>query len=400
MNFTTQQLEKYADVLLWGLNTARRKPFKPYDTILVRFDLNALPLAEIIHKKLVQQKRHVLFRLLSTPTVEKNFYSFSDSTQRKFINAGEKELYSALNGNIYLSAPASLTHLKDIDPKKINETMISRKPFREIMDKREEQGAFGWTLCTLTTKALAEKAQMTEKEYTAQVCKACFLNEKDPVKKWQQIFKDSQEIKKWLNALPIKTIRTQSKNMDLTITLGEKRKFIGVSGHNIPSFEIFVSPDWRGTEGLYFANQPSYRSGNYVENVRLVFKKGRALEITAGKGQEFVRKTLATDQAACQIGEFSLTDKRFSKIDRFMADTLFDENFGGAYGNCHIAVGSSYSDTFAGDPKNLTKTSKKQLGFNDSALHWDLVNTEDKTVTARLKNGQSIVIYEKGMFKY
>jgi aminopeptidase len=400
MNFTTQQLEKYADVLIWGLNTARRKPFKPYDTILVRFDLAALPLAEIIHKKLIKQKRNVLFRLLSTPTVEKNFYGFSDSIQRKFINAGEKELYSALNGNIYLSAPASLTHLKEIDPKKINETMISRKPFREIMDKREEQGAFGWTLCTLTTKALAEKAKMTEKEYTAQVCKACFLNEKDPVKKWQQIFKDSQEIKKWLNALPIKTIRVQSKKMDLQITLGEKRKFIGVSGHNIPSFEIFVSPDWRGTEGVYFANQPSYRSGNYVENVRLVFKKGRAIEITAGQGQEFVRKTLATDHAACQIGEFSLTDKRFSKIDRFMADTLFDENFGGTYGNCHIAVGSSYSDTYAGNPKNLTKTIKKQLGFNDSALHWDLVNTEDKTVTARLKNGQSLVIYEKGIFKY
>ena len=45
-------------------------------------------------------------------------------------------------------------------------------------------------------------------------------------------------------------------------------------------------------------------------------------------------------------GEFSLTDKRFSKIDRFMASTLYDENFGGNNGNCHLAVGASYSDTF------------------------------------------------------
>lgn len=400
MNFSAAQLEKYAEVLLWGLKTARTKPFQAYDTVLVRFDLTALPLAEILHQKLVQQKLNVIFRLLSTDKIEKNFYLFSDKKQRQFINAGEKELYQNLNGNIYLHAPASLTHLKNIDPKKINEVMIARKPFREIMDRREEEGKLGWTLCTVTTSALAEKAKLSPKEYTDQVVKACFLNEKNPVKKWQEIFTSSQIIKKWLNSLPIKILKIKSKNTDLEILLGEKRKFIGVSGHNIPSFEIFVSPDWRGTNGTYFANQPSYRSGNYVENVRLVFQNGRAVKINAGQGEEFVKKTLATDHAACQIGEFSLTDKRFSKIDKFMADTLFDENFGGANGNCHIAVGSSYSDTFAGNPKALTKTIKQKLGFNDSALHWDLVNTEDKTVTAILKNGKNITIYEKGIFKY
>jgi aminopeptidase len=99
------------------------------------------------------------------------------------------------------------------------------------------------------------------------------------------------------------------------------------------------------------------------------------------------------------VGEFSLTDKRFSRIDRFMADTLFDENFGGKEGNCHLALGSSYSDTFSGDPAKLTPALKKKLGFNDSALHWDLVNTEPKTVTAYLTNGKNIVIYESGEFK-
>jgi aminopeptidase len=82
-----------------------------------------------------------------------------------------------------------------------------------------------------------------------------------------------------------------------------------------------------------------------------------------------------------------------------MADTLFDENFGGAYGNCHIALGASYSDTFRGKPALLTKKFKQQLGFNDSALHWDLVNTEKKTVTAHLVGGRTQVIYENGRFK-
>jgi aminopeptidase len=82
-----------------------------------------------------------------------------------------------------------------------------------------------------------------------------------------------------------------------------------------------------------------------------------------------------------------------------MANTLFDENFGGRQGNCHLALGSSYSDTFDGNPAKLTKEKKMKLGFNDSALHWDLVNTEKKRVTAHLTSGRDKVIYEDGMFK-
>jgi aminopeptidase len=83
-----------------------------------------------------------------------------------------------------------------------------------------------------------------------------------------------------------------------------------------------------------------------------------------------------------------------------MANTLYDENYGGRYGNCHLALGSSYSDTFDGDPAGLSKDMKRKLGFNDSALHWDLVNTEKKTVTAHLKSGKKVLIYADGMFRY
>jgi aminopeptidase len=104
------------------------------------------------------------------------------------------------------------------------------------------------------------------------------------------------------------------------------------------------------------------------------------------------------DPGACRVGEFSLTDKRFSRINRFMANTLYDENYGGKHGNCHIALGASYSDTYDGDAAELTRERKDQLGFNDSALHWDLVNTEDKRVTAFLHSGERVVIYEGGRF--
>ena len=115
-------------------------------------------------------------------------------------------------------------------------------------------------------------------------------------------------------------------------------------------------------------------------------------------GTDFVKKQLKIDKGADKLGEFSLTDKRFSRIDHFMANTLYDENYGGKNGNCHIALGSSYSNTYAGDSKKLTAARKRDLGFNESALHWDLVNTEKKRVTAHLKSGKTISIYENGRF--
>jgi aminopeptidase len=135
-----------------------------------------------------------------------------------------------------------------------------------------------------------------------------------------------------------------------------------------------------------------------VESVTLTFEKGKVVRSEAAKGGGFLAKQVAMDPGAARVGEFSLTDKRFSKIDRFMANTLFDENYGGKNGNCHLALGASYSDTYAGNVSSLTKDRKKKLGFNDSALHWDLVNTEDKRVAAYLKGGKKAVIYEKGMF--
>ncbi|MDR0646316.1 MAG: aminopeptidase, partial [Elusimicrobiota bacterium] len=273
-----------------------------------------------------------------------------------------------------------------------------RKPFREIQEKLEEKGLFGWTLANFPTDGMAKQAGINLKTYEEQINKACFLNEKDPVKKFGEVLMQIREVCKRLSALPISTLRTRSKDMDFEILLGEKRKFIGGSGCNVPSFEIFTSPDWRQTKGVYYGDLPSFRNGNIIEGIKLEFKDGRVISAKAKRGENFLKKMLAMDGGAAQIGEFSLTDIRFSKIDRFMADTLYDENFGGAYGNCHIALGSSYSDTYDGDLTKFADNMKKKLGFNSSALHWDLINTQDKLVTAKLKGGKHLTIYEKGKF--
>ena len=400
--FTKIVLSNYADVLIWGLETARKSvggEYKKGDVIYVIYELDSIKLAEILYRKLLEKGMHVIARMKGTPRMEFDFFDAANEEQLKFLPPWSKEMYKHLNGLIALLAPASLTHLANIDSKKMAISAIAGKPLKDIKNKREQSGDSGWTLCMMPTKALAKQAKMSVKEYSEEIIKACYLDKENPVKIWEEIRQKSEAIKKWLNILKIDYLHIESDNIDLKVTPGEKRKWLGVSGHNIPSYEIFTSPDWRGTEGIYYANMPSFRNGNYVENVRLEFKKGEAVKIEAEKGEEFTKKQLKMDKGAKRLGEVSFTDKRFSPITKFMANTLFDENVGGKQGNCHVAVGSGFIDVYTGDQKSLTEKVKKDIGLNDSALHWDLVNTERKIVTAYLKGGGKIIIYKDGRFQ-
>ncbi len=398
--FTEKQLNRYAEVINWGLCRARSRPFKKADIILIRYDMSAVPLAEIIYQKLLESERFPVLRCGATPNMERIFFETASNRQLAFQPPGEKELLTRINGAISLLAPVSLTHLSSIEPRKIGKAAEARKPLRDLLDKRESRGEYGWTLAMYPTEAMARHAGLTEEKYTKQIARACFLDRKDPLSHWQTVFKEAGRIKRWLNRLKMVTLRVESKSTDITIAPGQCRRWLGISGHNIPSFEIFLSPDWRHTEGIYFADMPSYRNGNYIRNLKIEFKKGEAVGITAEEGETFARKILATDQGANKIGEFSLTDRRFSRINRFMANTLFDENFGGKQGNCHIALGAAYADTYAGNPAELTKSRKRAMGFNDSAIHWDIINTEKKRVTALLAGGKKKTIYENGKFTY
>jgi aminopeptidase len=398
--FTAKQLERYADVLWWGLTTARKLTFKKNDIVLIRYNKPAVRLAEILYAGILSRGLQPVQRMNATATMERDFYLLASNRQLVFLPPGEKELLSRLNGSIYLFAPESITHLSDIDSKKIGKTAVAQKTLRDILNRREARGTFSWTLGVFPTTELAGHAGISLDEYARQVATACFLNKSAPVDEWRRIYKNVQSIKKWLNAMNVKYLHVESDKIDLEVTPGEKRRWVGISGRNIPSFEIFLSPDWRGTRGKYHADQPSYRSGNLVQGVSLEFEKGEAIQVSADTGEEFVKNQLQMDKGANKVGEFSLTDKRFSRIKRFMANTLFDENYGGRFGNCHIALGSSYSNTYAGDSKRLNQALKQKLGFNQSALHWDLVNTEKKRVTAHLQSGKNLIIYENGRFTY
>lgn len=96
----------------------------------------------------------------------------------------------------------------------------------------------------------------------------------------------------------------------------------------MPSYEVFTSPDWRGTNGWIRFNQPLYRFGSLIKDVFLRFENGIVVEATASENQEMLRGMIAQENAN-KLGEFSMTDRRMSRIHRLMGETLYDENRGG-----------------------------------------------------------------------
>jgi aminopeptidase len=329
----------------------------------------------------------------------RDFYETASEAQLDYFPARYmRGLVDEMDHQVSVLADSDPHALEAVDPARI---MRRGKAMRELLDwrgEKENEGRFSWTLGLYGTPAMAAEAGLELEEYWEQIIHACFLDVEDPIARWREIGQRLDETRERLDALDIERVHVQGEDVDLWVGIGEQRRWLGGRGRNIPSFEIFTSPDWRGTEGWIRFNQPLYRYGNLVKGIRLAFVDGRVVEASASENESVLTEMIATE-GADRVGEFSLTDKRFSRITRFMAHTLYDENVGGPFGNTHIALGRSYQDAYAGDPAGVETEEWERLGFNDSTVHTDIVSTSDRTVTATMRDGSEMVIYAGGEFQ-
>lgn len=389
-------LAKYADILVnFALNSG--KGVRKNEVVQLAVPDIAKPLARELYRSVLQAGAHPVMRLIPTE-FELEFYSLANDAQLTFF---PEEYFAAkaklINHAISIIADPNPELLKNIDPKKILLAGKSQYPYREWLFEKERRKEFSWTLGLWGTQAKADIVGLSLEEYWQQIITACFLDEADPISHWRTLAAMQEKIKLQLNALSIESLHMVGQDCDLTIQLGTNRAWKAGSGANIPSFEHFTSPDWRGTQGWIAFNQPLYRYGNSITGIRLEFTNGRVSKATAATGEKLLKEMIATENAD-KIGEFSLTDSRFSRITHPMAETLYDENIGGPFGNTHIAVGMAYKDCYKGDPAAVAPEEWEKMGYNNSSVHTDIVSTTNRTVTAHLTDGSKLVIYADGKF--
>lgn len=391
-----QILQKYADVLVnYALNSGQG--VKPGEVVQCLVPDVAKPLALVLQNTLLKAGAQPLIRL--TPTgFSKDFFSLASQDQLTFFpNKYLKARVGLIDHNIGIIADPDPEELKTIDPKKIILNRDTQKPYKDWLINKEVKGKFTWVVALWGTEAKAKLVGLSLKAYWRQIVRACFLDKVDPIAEWKKISVLQRKILTKLNALNIQSVRINGRDTDLIIQIGSSRQWVGGSGRNIPSFEIFTSPDWRGTNGWIKFNQPLYRYGNLIKDIYLEFRKGIVIKADAKTGNKLLQAMLKSPNAD-KLGEFSLTDSRMSRITHIMAEILFDENIGGRFGNSHVAIGMAYKDCYQGDVKKLTAKDWDKLGFNDSAEHTDFISTADRTVTAKLLNGQEKIIYQAGQF--
>lgn len=396
-------LHKYAQVMVhYGLNNG--KGINKGETVFLVGQECTKPLFTEIAKEIYTSGGNVITHYLPDNIRETSLSRFllehgSNEQITFFPRSYWAGIVDAADHILSIVSEPDVHIYEGIPSAKVSMMNSARAPYMAMREQKEHAGKLSWTLCLFGTQSMADEAGLSIEEYWDQIIEACYLRHEDPVTKWKNIQLEIEQIKKKLDTLKIERLHIQGEGIDLTIKIGKNRTWLGGTGRNVPSFEVFTSPDWRGTEGYITFNQPLYYSGKRINGVSLHFENGLVTHASATENEDALKEMIAQENAN-KIGEFSLTDRRHSRITKFMATTLFDENVGGEFGNTHIALGNAYKDAFPGDVAKISADQWAEMGYNTCPkVHTDIVSTTRRTVTAFLSDESERVIYKDGEFR-
>jgi aminopeptidase len=213
---------------------------------------------------------------------------------------------------------------------------------------------------------------MSLTEYEDFVYASCLINKKDPIAEWKKIRKEQERICNFLNKAS--KIRIVGEDTDLTFD-AKGRKWMNCSGDkNMPDGEVFTGPVENSVNGRIRFTYPGIYMGREVEDISLVFKKGKVTRASAAKGENLL-KELIKIKGADRLGEAAIGTNY--GITRFTKNMLFDEKMGGTI---HMALGNAYPETGA---------------LNKSAIHWDILKDMKKNAEIYADNE---LFYKNGKF--
>ena len=390
-------LEKYANVLV---NFALRKGkwIKKWDVVFVQIPECAKPFLIPLQTAILKAWWHPIIDYLPN-WVARNFYENASDEQLSFVaEEYEKWKIESSTHKIFVLADANLHELDWIDPSKMMKKIVANKELLALRDKKEREWKFSWTMCVYGTEAMAKEAWLSPEEYRKQIIDACFLSEADPVQKRKEVDSEICRVKDKLNEMKLEYVHVTWPDEDLKVRIWSDRLRAAWVGCNIPSYEVFTSPDCRDVNGRIKCNQPLYRCWSLVEWIRLEFKDWKVISAHADKNEDILHEMVKIEWMD-HLWEFSLTDARISRITRFMAESLFDENMWWEYGNTHIALWLWFDECYAGDKSKLdSQEFKKSIWLNFSAEHVDVISTAPRKAIWILPNWEEFLIYENGKF--
>ncbi len=229
----------------------------------------------------------------------------------------------------------------------------------------------------------------------------------DPMLEWDNHNKDLSDRCAYLNSLGLKSLIYKSENgTDLTVGLipeaifcaGGENTLSGVYFNpNIPTEEVFTSPDKNLADGIVYSSLPLSYGGQLIDNFWIRFEGGRAVDCGAEKNPELLREIIDTDAGAASLGECALVpySSPIRKTGVLFYNTLYDENAA-----CHLALGMGFTNVLR-DFEKYSDDEAHALGINDSVTHVDfMIGTSDLSITGIDKDGQKVAIFKNGEWAF
>ena len=282
------------------------------------------------------------------------------------------------------------------------------KPYRDAIDNKHQ-----WCIAAVPGEAWAKKVhpELSKRAAVEQLWKDILYTARadgeDPIADWEEHNRDLKARSKYLNDLHLRELRYHSANgTDFKVGLiptaefhaGRDKTMQGVVyDPNMPTEEVFTSPDRRTAEGIVYATKPLSYQGQLIENFSVRFEKGRAVEVKAEKGQDVLEQIISMDEGCHYLGECALVPKEspIHQSGLLFYNTLFDENAA-----CHLALGLGFDECVKGF-ENMTKEELYEIGVNDAGNHTDfMIGSDDLSIDGVDEHGNVHPIFRNGTWAF
>jgi aminopeptidase len=289
--------------------------------------------------------------------------------------------------------------LRAVDPERVAKDPMPYTPSLSDLTRELE---VNWTVVPGPTPAIAERmlGDRSVERLWELLTPILRLDADDPVTAWRERAALLDERAGALDDRGFAALRFRGPGTDLNVPLIGQAQWRSAATRtnwgrdffcNLPSEEVYTTPDYRGVEGTVAITRPvALRNGVVADGLRLRFDGGRVVEVGADANVNAVRSLLAADEGAARVGEVALVDgtSPVARSGLVFGDVLLDEN-----ATCHIALGSAYPVTVPGLPDN--PSDRDGLGFNSSTLHQDvMIGGPEVTVEGVDRVGGSTTILE------
>ena len=282
------------------------------------------------------------------------------------------------------------------------------KPYRDAIDNKHQ-----WCIAAVPGEAWAKKVhpELSKRAAVEQLWRDILYTARadgeDPIADWEEHNRDLKARSKYLNDLHLRELRYHSANgTDFKVGLIPTAEFHAgrdttmqgvVYDPNMPTEEVFTSPDRRTAEGIVYATKPLSYQGQLIENFSVRFEKGRAVEVKAEKGQDVLEQIISMDEGCHYLGECALVPKEspIHQSGLLFYNTLFDENAA-----CHLALGFGFDECVKGF-ENMTKEELYEIGVNDAGNHTDfMIGSDDLSIDGVDEHGNVHPIFRNGTWAF